>query len=164
MQDSAHVLSALGSQSEQLRAPVKEKARVGALTTASVTSLSSGVFLPKCLMVSNAPFRLHCSKGHSSRSENPAKSVSSVRKAIPDAANYKCTRYICSMTLSQMHFKYQLLYKKGLAFCTLLSVVVIVDTTHSSKRKRNTDSNTNYCYLQNKTEVLKEVKAEGFLH
>lgn len=76
----------------------------------------------------------------------------------------KFTRYICRMTLSQMHFKYQLLYKKGLVFCTLLSVVVIVDTTHSSKRKRNTYSNTNYCYLQNKTEVLKEVKAEGFLY
>ena len=89
MQDSTHIPSALGSQSEQLRAPVKEKVRVGDLTTASATSLDSGLFLLKCLMISNAPFRLHCSKGHSSRNENPDKSISSVRKAIPDAANYK---------------------------------------------------------------------------
>lgn len=46
----------------------------------------------------------------------------------------------------------------------LLSVVavVIVDTTHSPKRKRDTYSNANYYYLQNKTEVPKEVKTEGF--
>lgn len=63
-----------------------------------------------------------------------------------------------------MQFRYQLLYKKELTFCMLLSVVavVIVDTTHSPKRKRDTYSNANYYYLQNKTEVPKEVKTEGF--
>lgn len=89
MQDSTHIPSALGSQSEQLSGPVKEKVRVGDLTAASVTPLDSGLFLLKCLMTSKAPFHLHYSKGHSSRNENPAKSISSVRKAIPDAANYK---------------------------------------------------------------------------
>ena len=42
------------------------------------------------------------------------------------------------MILSQMHFKYDVLYKKDLAFYILLSVVVvvIVDTTHSTKKQK----------------------------
>lgn len=112
---------------------------------------SAQVFLPKCLMVSNTPFRLHCSKGHSSEVRTQQRAYHLWEKLFLMLQTIrKFTRYICRMTLSQMHFKYQLLYKKGLVFCTLLSVVVIVDTTHSSKKEKTTYSNTNYCYLQNK--------------
>lgn len=40
------------------------------------------------------------------------------------------------MILSQMHFRYDLLYKNDLTFYILLSVVVVVlvDTAHSSKK------------------------------